>query len=71
MALPSIDDWDVDTLRSRLADSEETLRAIRHGEVDALVVGAVVGEERLFTLSGADRTYRWFVEGMSDGAASR
>jgi len=70
MALPSIDDWDVDTLRSRLADSEETLRAIRHGEVDALVVGAVVGEERLFTLSGADRTYRWFVEGMSDGAAT-
>jgi PAS domain S-box-containing protein len=57
-------------LRARLVDSEETLRAIRHGEVDALVVGAVAGEERLFTLSSADRTYRNFVESMSDGAAT-
>jgi PAS domain-containing protein len=57
-------------VRARLADSEETLRAIRHGEVDALVVGPVAGEERLFTLSSADRPYRYFVEGMSDGAAT-
>jgi diguanylate cyclase (GGDEF)-like protein/PAS domain S-box-containing protein len=60
----------VEALRARLADSEETLRAIRNGEVDALVVGAVVGQERLFTLSSADRPYRNFVEGMSDGAAT-
>jgi PAS domain S-box-containing protein len=38
--------------------------------VDALVVGAVAGEERLFTLSSADKTYRNFVESMSDGAAT-
>jgi diguanylate cyclase (GGDEF)-like protein/PAS domain S-box-containing protein len=61
---------ELDALRARLADTEETLRAIRHGEVDALVVGAVVGQERLFTLTSADRTYRNFVEGMSDGAAT-
>ena len=57
-------------LRSRLADTEEMLRAIRHGEVDALVVGAVAGKERLFTLTGTDRPYRNFVESMSDGAAT-
>jgi PAS domain S-box-containing protein len=61
---------EIEILRARLIDSEETLRAIRHGEVDALVVGAVAGEERLFTLSSADRTYRNFVESMSDGAAT-
>jgi diguanylate cyclase (GGDEF)-like protein/PAS domain S-box-containing protein len=61
---------EIEALRARLADTEETLRAIRNGEVDALVVGAVVGQERLFTLTSADRTYRNFVEGMSDGAAT-
>lgn len=61
---------ELEALRARLADAEETLRAIRNGEVDALVMGAVVGKERLFTLSSADRTYRNFVEGMSDGAAT-
>ena len=63
-------DRQLDDLRVRLADSEEALRAIRHGEVDALVVGVVPGEERLFTLSSADRPFRNFVEGMSDGAAT-
>ncbi len=61
---------EAETLRARLADAEETLRAIRHGEVDALVVGVVAGQERLFTLTSADQTYRSFVEGMSDGAAT-
>ncbi len=61
---------DVEALQARLAAAEETIRAIRHGEVDALVVGAVAGEERLFTLTSADRPYRNFVEGMSDGAAT-
>ena len=27
-----------DSLRARLAEAEETLRAIRHGEIDALAV---------------------------------
>jgi diguanylate cyclase (GGDEF)-like protein/PAS domain S-box-containing protein len=67
---PSHDAIELEALRARLADAEETLRAIRHGEVDALVIGAVAGEEQLFTLTGADQTYRNFVEGMSDGAAT-
>ncbi len=56
--------------RDRLAESEETLRAIRLGEVDALVVADVPGRERVFTLSSADAPYRNFVENMSDGAAT-
>lgn len=57
-------------VRAQLADSQEMLRAISHGEVDALVVGAEEGEEQLFTLASADRPYRNFVESMSDGAAT-
>jgi diguanylate cyclase (GGDEF)-like protein len=63
-------DLELEALRARLADTEETLRAIRNGEVDALVMGAVAGQERLFTLTSADLPYRKFVEGMSDGAAT-
>ncbi|MDO8349887.1 MAG: GAF domain-containing protein, partial [Gallionella sp.] len=43
-----------------------TLRAIRSGEVDALVV-AGVGGEQLLTLQGAD-VYRTLIEEMSEGA---
>jgi PAS domain S-box-containing protein len=57
-----------DELRDRLEAAEETLRAIRSGEVDALVVD-VEGEGRLFTLQGADHFYRVLVEGMPEGAA--
>jgi putative nucleotidyltransferase with HDIG domain len=53
-------------LHARLAEAEETLLAIRNGEVDALVV-ADVGGERLLTLRGAE-VYRTLVEEMSEGA---
>jgi len=48
---------------------EETLRAIRSGGVDALVVETSEGD-RVFTLHGADEPYRIMVEQMSEGAAS-
>jgi diguanylate cyclase (GGDEF)-like protein/PAS domain S-box-containing protein len=54
----------------RLAEAEETLRAIRHGEVDGLVVQGASSAARVFTLSTADRPYRMFVENMRDGAAT-
>jgi len=55
------------TLRQRLEEAEETLRAIRAGEVDALVVNASEGEQ-IFTLLGADHPYRLMVEHMTEGA---
>ena len=55
-------------LVTRLQEAEETLRAIRSGEVDAIVVNAP-GGEKVFTLQGADHTYRVFVERMNEGAA--
>ncbi len=55
-------------LVARLREAEETLRAIRSGEVDAIVVSGQ-GGEKVFTLQGADHTYRVFVERMNEGAA--
>jgi len=55
-------------LVARLSEAEEALRAIRSGEVDAIVVNRQ-GEEKVFTLKGADHTYRVFVERMNEGAA--
>jgi PAS domain S-box-containing protein len=59
----------VDQLRSRADRAEETLRAIRGGEVDALVVSTSEGDQ-VFTLTGADEPYRVMLEQMSEGAAS-
>ena len=55
-------------LRERLRESEETLEAIRMGEIDALVVGGPTGERRVYTLEGADRPYRALIEQMEEGA---
>src|SRR4029453_14918863 len=63
------DDRDINALRARLDEAEETLRALRSGEVDALVVYTPKGEQ-VFTLEGADQTYRLLVETMSEGAVT-
>ena len=62
-------DKEVENLRRRLEDAEETLRAIRGGEVDALVV-AGDGVDRIFTLQGADHLYRALIESMQQGAVT-
>ena len=54
----------------RMAEAEDTLRAIAAGEVDALVVSDGGSDRRVFTLSTAHRPYRMFVENMRDGAAT-
>lgn len=56
-------------LQNRLIEAEDTLSAIRNGTVDALVVHTPRGEQ-LFTLKGADQTYRVLVEGMNEGAVT-
>jgi len=57
-------------LRVRLHELEETLRAIRSGQVDALVVYVPDGGDRVFTLQGAEHPYRVLVEAMNEGAAT-
>jgi diguanylate cyclase (GGDEF)-like protein len=54
----------------RLAEAEDTLRAIGAGEVDAFVLSDGAAGRRVFTLETADRPYRMFVENMRDGAAT-
>lgn len=60
---------ELDELRRRLAEAEDTLRAIRDGEVDALLVAGTAGEQ-LYTLQTADAPYRAFVEQMQEGAVT-
>lgn len=60
---------EIESLRFRLEEAEETLRAIGSGEVDAFVVSVPDGEQ-IFTLKGADQPYRVLVENMNEGAAT-
>lgn len=60
---------EVQELRARLAEAEETLRAIHQGEVDALLIVDASGE-RVYTLRSADAPYRALVEQMQDGAVT-
>jgi len=56
-------------LRARLEEAEELLAAIRSGAVDALLVDGPEGPQ-VYTLQGADQTYRVFIETMNEGAAT-
>ena len=54
-------------LRERLREAEETIEAIRHGDVDALVVGGSDGPT-IYTLENDDRPYRRLIEQIGEGA---
>jgi PAS domain S-box-containing protein len=56
-------------LRTRLQAAEETLRAIRAGEVDAIVVARAKGEH-VITLAGAELAYRILFDQMNEGAVT-
>jgi len=56
-------------LHSRLAETEETLIAIRSGEVDAIVVSGKEGEQ-IYSISSAETPYRTFIEEMNEGAVT-
>jgi PAS domain S-box-containing protein len=58
---------DFQRLTARLAEAEETLRAIRGGEVDAVVTSGKAGPQ-VFTLEGVDHAYRMLIESMNEGA---
>ena len=55
-------------LREKLREAEETLQAIRNGDVDAVVVSGADDVPRVYTLETADQTYRLLVEEMQEGA---
>jgi hypothetical protein len=52
---------EIERLKSRLDEAEEFQRAVRNGEVDALVVSGNQGDQ-VFTLQGADHAYRRLIE---------
>lgn len=60
---------EVAALRARLLHAEDTLDAIRRGEVDAIVTEGPQGEQ-IFTLQTAERPYRLIVEEMQEGAVT-
>ena len=56
-------------LRSRLAEAEDTLRAIGTGEADTVSVAGKRGRQ-VFTLRGAEHAYRVLIESMNEGAVT-
>ena len=56
-------------LRASLAEASETLRAIRSGEVDAVLLDGPQGQ-KLFTRKGADEPYRILIEEMNESAVT-
>ena len=60
---------EIGQLREQLREAQETLEAIRRGEVDALVVNGPHGDQ-VYTLRGADYSARMLLQEMSEGAAT-
>jgi two-component system NarL family sensor kinase len=56
-------------LQQRLDAAEEALRALRSGEVDAIVTPCPDGDF-VYTLKGADEAYRLMVQKMAEGAVT-
>jgi PAS domain S-box-containing protein len=59
----------LEKLRRRLREAEDTLKAIREGHVEALVVATSEGDQ-IYTLRSADQPYRLMVEQMREGAVT-
>jgi PAS domain S-box-containing protein len=60
---------ELDELRLQLAEANETIEAVRTGQVDAIVVNNGDGRQ-LYALKSADLTYRVFIEKMTEGAVT-
>ena len=58
---------EVEQLRGLLSEAEQTLDAIRNGDVDALVVTGPHGDQ-VFSLTSVERAYRVIVETMNEAA---
>ncbi|SEW36895.1 PAS domain S-box-containing protein [Chitinophaga sp. YR573] len=60
---------EVEELRRQLYEANDTIEAIRTGQVDALIVEGSDGHQ-LYTLTSADAAYRVFFEKMTEGAVT-
>ncbi|MFN8528689.1 MAG: PAS domain-containing sensor histidine kinase [Anaerolineae bacterium] len=56
-------------LQARLKEAEDTLEAVRRGEVDAFVLSTAQGHQ-VYTLQSADQPYRLLIEDMQQGAVT-
>lgn len=59
----------LELLRDQLREAQETLDAIRNGEVDAVVVHGSHGNQ-IYSLVSADQPYRVYIEQMQEGAVT-
>jgi signal transduction histidine kinase/ActR/RegA family two-component response regulator len=64
-----IDPAELRQLKESLREAQETIEAIRSGEVDALVVRNA-GGHKVYSLTGAEQPYRVYVERMQEGAVT-
>lgn len=61
-----ITEEELSQLQGKIREAQETLEAIRNGEVDAIVVTG----DRIYSLAGAEHPYRVYVEQMHEGAVT-
>jgi PAS domain S-box-containing protein len=59
----------IEELERQLEEANDTIEAIRLGQIDALVVNTDEGHA-LYTLRSADHPYRVFIEKMAEGAVT-
>src|SRR5688572_5366577 len=60
---------ELEELQFQLSEANDTIEAIRTGQVDAIVIQGEDGHQ-LYTLKSADHTYRLFIEKMNEGAVT-
>src|SRR5438128_1519707 len=60
---------EIEQLRLQLEEANDTIEAIRTGQIDGIVVKGKHGPE-LYTLNSADQSYRVFIEKMTEGAVT-
>ncbi len=60
---------DIEELRQKLDEANDTIEAIRTGQVDAFIVKDKNGP-RIYTLKSADQSFRVFIEKMIEGAVT-
>jgi PAS domain S-box-containing protein len=60
---------EIEELRARLREAEDTINAIRKGEVDAIVVSSEDGD-KIFSIASSETPYRIIIENMEEGAVT-